>query len=102
MPYKCTLAMTNKALTLTKTVKGDLYTLFQFQLDNEANILAAFTAKHSHSQEAYIEKYSQFLHDPTNNTQTIKVDNEIVGSIAKFIMFGDMEITYWIDKKYWG
>ena len=94
--------MTNKALTLTKTVNDDLHTLFQFQLDNEANFLAAFTAKDSHDQEAYIEKYSQFLHDPTNNTQTIKVDNETVGSIAKFIMFGDMEITYWIDKKYWG
>ncbi len=30
------------------------------------------------------------------------MNNEIVGSISKFVMEGDNEITYWIDKKYWG
>ena len=34
--------------------------------------------------------------------QTIIVDNIIVGSISKFEIEGDAEITYWIDKKYWG
>lgn len=34
--------------------------------------------------------------------QTIKVDNNIVGSLSKFIMEGDAEITYWIDRKFWG
>lgn len=34
--------------------------------------------------------------------RTIKVNDEIVGSIAKFIMEGDVELTYWIDRKFWG
>jgi RimJ/RimL family protein N-acetyltransferase len=34
--------------------------------------------------------------------QTILVDETIVGSIAKFEMEGDAEITYWIDTNYWG
>jgi RimJ/RimL family protein N-acetyltransferase len=34
--------------------------------------------------------------------RTIKLDNEIAGSIAKFVMEGEAEITYWLDKKYWG
>jgi [ribosomal protein S5]-alanine N-acetyltransferase len=34
--------------------------------------------------------------------QTILVDEMIVGSIAKFIMHGDTEVTYWIDKNFWG
>ena len=29
-------------------------------------------------------------------------DNIIVGSIGKFIMNGEAEITYWIDRKFWG
>ncbi|WP_394354881.1 GNAT family N-acetyltransferase [Sphingobacterium litopenaei] len=29
-------------------------------------------------------------------------ENNIVGSVSKFIIHEDNEITYWIDKKYWG
>jgi RimJ/RimL family protein N-acetyltransferase len=34
--------------------------------------------------------------------QTIFVDQIIAGSISKFEMEGEAEITYWIDKKFWG
>ena len=34
--------------------------------------------------------------------QTIIVDKIIAGSVSKFEMGGDAEITYWIDKKFWG
>ncbi|CAN5455894.1 hypothetical protein BH10BAC3_BH10BAC3_24620 [soil metagenome] len=33
---------------------------------------------------------------------TIKANDEIVGSIAKFVMENEAGITYWIDKKFWG
>lgn len=51
---------------------------------------------------AYINKYIKLLDDPTVNNQTILLDNIIVGSIAKFVMEGNPEITYWIDRKFWG
>ncbi|MBH8571129.1 GNAT family N-acetyltransferase [Microvirga sp. STS02] len=89
-------------ITLTKTVRNDLDMLFEFQLDEEATRLAAFTSKDPSNKEAYIEKYSTHLADPTINMQTIKVDGEIVGSIAKFMSHGEAGITYWIDKKFWG
>ena len=94
--------MTNRNIILTKTIIDDLDTLFQFQLDFEANYLAAFTPKDPTDKIGYIEKYSRFLTDSTINMMTIKINNEIVGSISKFVMEGDNEITYWIDKKYWG
>ena len=93
--------MTN-IITLTKTEKGDLNLFFQFQLDEEANYLAAFTAKDPNDKIAYIEKYSKFLTDPKINMRTIKVNEEIAGSIAKFVMENDAGITYWIDRKFWG
>jgi RimJ/RimL family protein N-acetyltransferase len=34
--------------------------------------------------------------------RTILFDNKIVGSISKFEIDGDAEITYWIDKHFWG
>ena len=89
-------------VTLTETTRGDLDTLFQFQLDKEANHLAAFTPKDPSDKNAYIEKYAKHLADPTINNQTIRVGGEIAGSIAKFMMHGEAEITYWIDKKFWG
>ena len=89
-------------VTLRRTEHSDLAFLFQFQLDKEANHLAAFTSKDPTDKEAYFEKFTEFLNDPTINMQTILVDETIAGSIATFEMEGDTEITYWIDRNYWG
>jgi RimJ/RimL family protein N-acetyltransferase len=94
--------MTNDDITLTATVQDDLNAFFEFQLDDEANYLAAFTAKDPNDKTAYIEKYSRHLADPTINMKTIKVNGIIAGSIAKFIMENEAGITYWIDKRFWG
>ena len=94
--------MQNTQLKLRRSEKSDLEFFFQFQLDKEANYLAAFTAKDPTDKEAYFEKYSKHMDDPTINMQTILVGETIAGSIAKFVLEGDTEITYWIDKKFWG
>ncbi len=89
-------------IILRKTVVTDLESFFIFQLDKEANYLAAFTSKDPTDKTAYLQKYTKFLTDPTINNQTIMMDNIIVGSIAKFEMEGEAGLTYWIDKKFWG
>lgn len=89
-------------IQLRQTIPADLEALFQIQLNKEANFMAAFTSKDSSAKESYIEKYTRHLNDPTINQQTILNGETIIGSIAKFIMFGDTEITYWIDRDYWG
>ena len=96
--------MTNNKLDikLRPTEIADLATLFQFQLDKEGGYLAAFMPKDPTDKSAYIDKHTKLLDNPTVNNQTIILDNLIVGSIAKFIIEGDTEITYWIDRKFWG
>lgn len=89
-------------IQLRKTVLIDLETLFEFQLDEEANYLAAFNSADHSDKKAYIKKYKGLLTDPTVNNHTVLLGNQIIGSISKFVMFGDNEITYWIDKKHWG
>jgi len=93
---------TNMRATLRKTELADLEQLFLFQIDPEACYLAAFMAKDHADKEAYITKYTRLLSDPTINNCTILVDGIIAGSVAKYVMEGDAEITYWIDKQYWG
>ena len=90
-----------KKITLKPTIVSDLETLFEFQLDKEGGYLAAFMPKDHTNKEAYLNKYKKLLADPTVNNQTILLDNNIVGSIAKFVMEGDTEITYWINRKFW-
>ena len=89
-------------IKLKPTEIKDLDTLFEFQLDREGGYLAAFMPKNHTDKAAYKNKYTKLLADPTVNNQTILLNNTIVGSIAKFVMQGDTEITYWIDRKYWG
>lgn len=89
-------------IQLSKTIEADLYTLFEFQLDKEAIHWAAFTPSNPNDQTAYLEKYKKHIADPSINMQTIKINDEIVGSLAKYVMENEAEITYWVDRKYWG
>lgn len=89
-------------IKLRRTEESDLEFLFEFQLDEEANRLAAFTPKNHADKQAYVEKYTKILNDPAKNTQTILVDGIIAGSVSKFEIGGDAEITYWIDRRFWG
>jgi len=96
--------MTNNNLDikLRPTEIADLDTLFEFQLDKEGGNLAAFMPNNYADKSAYLDKFTKLLNDPTVNNQTIFVDNRIVGSVAKFFIQSDAEITYWIDRKFWG
>ena len=88
-------------ITLRPSRAEDLEFFFQFQLDEEAGHLAAFMPKEPGNKPAYMDKYSRLLKDPTVNMMTIMFGNDIAGSISKFEMKGDAEITYWIDRKFW-
>lgn len=89
-------------IKLRPTEIADLDILFQFQLDKEGGYLAAFMPKDPTDKAAYLAKYIKLLNDPTINNQTIVLDEIIIGSVAKFIMQGEAEITYWIDRNFWG
>lgn len=95
--------MNNKLdIKFRRTEAADLDNFFNFQLDKEASYLAAFTPKDPADKTTYLKKYTKFLNDKTINMQTIIVNNIIAGSISKFEIEGEAEITYWIDKKFWG
>lgn len=103
LDYKTSETMNDKPdIKLRPTEIADLDTLFQFQCDKEGGYLAAFMPKDPTDKSAYLTKYTKLLSEPTVNNQTITLENTIVGSIARFVMEGDTEITYWIDKSFWG
>ena len=89
-------------IKLRPTKISDLKILFQFQPYQDGGYLAAFMPKYHTDQTAYLTKHSRLLEDPTVSNQTILPEGNIVGSIGKFILEGDAEIPYWIDRKHWG
>lgn len=91
-----------ESLYLRKTIAADLDTLFENQLDNEAIQMAAFTPENPHDKELYMQKWLGIIENEAVNMQTILLDNQIVGSVAHFEMLGEVNVSYWIGKAFWG
>jgi len=89
-------------IQIRTTVPEDLNALYLIQLDEEANWNAAFVNPDCKDFDFYFQKYNAHLLNPEILNLTAIHDGEIVGSAAKFVLFGDIEITYWIDRKHWG
>ena|ERR671926_1329783 len=93
--------MSNKVL-LRNVISEDLPIFFEYQLDQEANYMAAFTAKDPTNQEAFMAHWQRNLADPANINQTILVNGQVAGSVSSYEDEGKPEVTYWLGKEYWG
>ena len=80
----------------------DLAIFFDYQLDAEANYMAAFTAKDPNDRDAFDKHWQKIRSDETVVIKTIVADGEVVGHVASFVQFEQREVTYWIGKSYWG
>ena len=89
-------------LLLRNVVNDDLLIFFEYQLDPEANYMAAFTAKDPTNQEAFIAHWHRNLADETTINQTILFNGHVVGSVSSYEVEGRPEVTYWLGKEYWG
>ena len=80
----------------------DIPTFFPQQLDESANHMAAFTAKHPSDEAAFLAHWAQILGDNTIINKTILLEGQVAGHIASFEQFGQQEITYWLGRPFWG
>jgi RimJ/RimL family protein N-acetyltransferase len=94
--------MSNELL-LRNVVNEDLPIFFEYQLDQEANYMAAFTAKDPTNQEAFKAHWHRILTDKTVVIQTIIFNGQVAGSVSSYEEDeGKPEVTYWLGKDYWG
>jgi RimJ/RimL family protein N-acetyltransferase len=87
---------------LRDVVNDDLPIFFEQQLDQEANYMAAFTAKDPTNKEAFIVHWRRILADSTVIVKTIIFDEIVVGSVLSYEDEGKPEVSYWLGKEYWG
>jgi RimJ/RimL family protein N-acetyltransferase len=93
--------MTNE-LYLRDVVQDDLPIFFENQLDQEANYMAAFTAKDPTNQEAFTAHWHKILANEINIIKTIIFNEQAAGSVSSYEDEGRPEVTYWLGKEYWG
>jgi RimJ/RimL family protein N-acetyltransferase len=81
---------------------SDLDALFDQMRDPESVQMAAFTAKDPNDREAFDTHMSKVRASADGTLRAVTRGGRLVGSIASFVMDGDTEITYWIDRSAWG
>ena len=81
---------------------SDLDIFFKFQLDREANYMAAFTTKNPNDRENFDSHWKKIRSNPDIINKTIIYKDIIVGHIAKFMSEDKPELTYWIGRDFWG
>ncbi len=93
--------MTN--LFLRDVVNDDLPIFFEQQLNQEANNMAAFTAKDPTNHAAFTAHWHRILADETVVIKTITCNGQVAGSVSSYEEDeGKPEVTYWLGKEYWG
>ena len=89
-------------LLLRDVVEDDLPLFFDFQLDPDANHMAAFIARDPTDRVAFTAHWNKILAEPTNIIRTIVWDGKVVGSVSSYVESGKPEVTYWIGSAHWG
>ena len=92
----------NHELFLREVVSDDLPIFFVQQLNQEANIMAAFTAKDPTNQAAFMAHWHKILTNDTVIIKTIIFNQQVAGSVSSYEEEGKPEVTYWLGKEYWG
>lgn len=89
-------------VVLKDVTEDDLPIFFDYQLDSDANYMAAFTTEDPSDREAFTAHWTKILGDGAIVTKTILFDGRVAGSVLSFEQFGEREVSYWIGKEYWG
>jgi RimJ/RimL family protein N-acetyltransferase len=80
----------------------DLDALFAQSRDPESVRMAAFTARDPDDRAAFDAHMARLRSSPDLVLLAVTRDGELVGSVGSFVMDGQQEITYWIDRSAWG
>jgi RimJ/RimL family protein N-acetyltransferase len=86
-----------------RPVEGsDLDAIFEQMRDPESVRMAAFTARDPSDRSAFDAHMAKIMSSSENRLWAIIRDARLVGTIGSYVSEGATEVTYWIDRTYWG
>jgi len=89
-------------VALREIEDADLDGVFDQMRDPESVRMAAFTSRDPDDRAAFDAHMARIRADPDCNLLAITRGGRLVGTIGSWVMEGDTEITYWIDRSLWG
>jgi RimJ/RimL family protein N-acetyltransferase len=81
---------------------SDLDALFDQWCDPESARMAAFMPDNHDDREAFDARMARIRAAPDTTLRAVTYDGRLVGTISSFVMDGETEVTYWIDRAAWG
>jgi RimJ/RimL family protein N-acetyltransferase len=81
---------------------GDLDAIFEQMRDPESVRMAAFTPEDPSDRSAFDAHMAKIMCSSENRLWAIIRDSRLVGTIGSYLSEGATEVTYWIDRSYWG
>lgn len=81
---------------------ADLEIIFAQEQDPEALHMAAFTPERPNDRAAFDAHWERLMANDAIVKRTILYDGEVAGHLAKFVMFDQPQVTYWLGREYWG
>lgn len=89
-------------IALRPVVDSDLGPLFDQMRDPESVWMAAFTPDNPDDRTAFDAHMATVRSSPDTTLRAVTCDDDLVGSVAAFVLDGRTEVTYWIDRAAWG
>ncbi len=89
-------------IALRPVADSDLGPLFDQMRDPESVRMAAFTPDDPDDRTAFDAHMAKVRSQPDITMRAVTCDGRLVGSIAAFVLGGQTEVTYWIDRAAWG
>ena len=80
---------------------SDLPVFYRQMNDPEAQLMAAFTPEDPADWAAF-QSLWQKIRSSGDVARTILADGDVVGSASVYGNPGEREVTYWVDRAYWG
>jgi RimJ/RimL family protein N-acetyltransferase len=88
-------------VVLREVHDSDLPVFFRQMNDPEAVRMAAFTARDPADRDAFEAQWKR-LRSSDDVARTVLADGDVVGSAFVYGEPGEREVTYWVDRAYWG
>jgi RimJ/RimL family protein N-acetyltransferase len=88
-------------IALRRVHDSDLPVFYRQMNDPESLEMAAFTPKDPADRDAFDAHWKK-IRASSAVLRTVLADGDVVGSTAVYGEPGEREVTYWVDRAYWG
>ncbi|WP_405877676.1 MULTISPECIES: GNAT family N-acetyltransferase [unclassified Streptomyces] len=88
-------------VVLREVHDSDLPVFYRQMNDPEALHMAAFTPKDPTDRDAFDARWKR-IRSSDVVARTVLADGDVVGSASVYGEPGEREVTYWVDRAYWG